>query len=148
MLPHTLARSFLPLVGRRRCRSGLLPSRCRLYTSRHRRPSRRRPISWSHVAGQVSTSIVDLAFGPAGCPRSVEYVEGVFGFDRLRLNVHRLGRFSQNIIKERVPIFVHRDLVPCVSDDNDLLYAGSFLRGLVCDLFELDEVAPSSATVS
>src|SRR5207249_5676388 len=98
--------------------------------------------------GKVSTSIVDLAFGPAGCPRSVEYVEGVFGFDRLRLNVHRLGGFSQNIIKERVPIFLHRNLVPCVSDDNDLLYAGSFLRGPVCDLFELDEVAPSSATVS
>src|SRR6266704_1345209 len=115
MLPRTSTRSFLPSVGRRRCRSALSPSRCRLYTS-----------------------IVDLAFRAAGCPRSVEYVEGVFGFDGLRLNVHCLGRFSKNIIEERVPIFVHRHLVSCMSDDNDLPNTGGFLRGPVCDLLEFD----------
>src|SRR5690349_6326703 len=97
---------------------------------------------------QVPSGIVDLPLGPTGCPGCVENVERVFGSYPLRLNICRFRRLLENIVKEGVSVFLHRHLVPCVSYDDDLLHAGSFLCCFVCDLLELDEIASPSAAVS
>ena len=89
---------------------------------------------------------VHRSFGTAGCPGGVEYHQYVFSVGGFESGLIRLGRYQ--IVPPMVTPALHRNIVPCPLEHDDVLHGPNLCCRLVSGQFERNDLPAPEEAVS